>query len=124
MVQPVGSDIHEVYVLALAELLVAVLAIIDVGWWQAGFLQNLVAVLGTILLVVAEGHDLRALYISPALHGSWAAHAKTHESHAHHVHLRCCEVECVFLPGLALGHVGHGLPFLYVVRPIKLCEAH
>ena len=83
VVEPVGGNIHQIDVIALAKLLVALLAVVDVGCRQTGLAQNLVAGLSTIFLIVAEGHDLRTIDVGPPLNSSGPPHAQTHESHAH-----------------------------------------
>ena len=121
MVQPVGSDIDEVDVLALAKLLVAVFAAVDVGGRHARLPEILLALFGTFALVVTECHDLRSRDMRETLHGIGTTHAQSHESHAHNGQLGGCQSERMLLSCLALRHFGLHDTILNAVAPRELC---
>ena len=106
MVNPVGGDVDHVDICALAELLVAVLTVIDVGGRHRSLLQIAVATLGALLHMVAESLDLNTGNVSPALHGTRSAHTQTDECHAHHVHLRGHHSQSGLLTCRHSGHIG------------------
>ena len=113
VVQPVGGDVHQVDVLAPAQLLVSLRAAVDGGVGHPGLAQELLALLGAAALVVAQGHDLRAGNVGEAAHGPVAPHAQAHEAHAHHLQPRGRQPQHVLLPlgaGRRLHHDGSAVP--------------
>ncbi len=91
VVEPVGGDIHQVDVLALAQLLVSVLTVIYICRGHGCGAQNGVAGVSALALMVAEGHHLGAVDMGKAAHGVGTAHAQSYKSHAHHLELGCGE---------------------------------
>ena len=92
VVFPVGGDINDVDVLTLAEFFVTLLAVIDLGRGHPGLAQNVLASLGTLLLVVAKGHNLHTGNIAPTLNGTGATHTQTDEADTYDLELRRDEV--------------------------------
>ena len=119
MVNPVGSDIYHIDVRPLAEFLVAVLAIIDVGGRHGSLLQIAVAVLGALFLMVAECHDLNTGDVSPTLYGTRSAHTQSHECHAHHVHLRSHQSQSGLLTCRHGGNIGLDGSVNHFVWPVE-----
>ena len=119
VVYPVGGDVDHVDVGALAEFLIAILAIVDVSWRHGSLLQVAVATLGAFLHMVAERLDFDAGNVGPALHGARSAHAQTDECHAHHVHLRCHQSQCGLLSGRHGRHIRHDGSVHNFVGPVE-----
>ena len=120
VVVPVGGDIDEVDVGALAELLIALLAAIDGGRGKTCIAEILLAAFSTCLHIVAEGNNLHTGDIGPALHSTGTAHAETHEGHTHRLQLRSRELQHIRLPGRALRCVNHNGSLL----PVPILIGH
>jgi hypothetical protein len=103
MVVPVGSDVHEVDVVALAELLIALLAEVDVGGLQTLSAERLLASLSAGLLIVTESYYLYAGDVGKACHSTGTTHAETYEAYAHNLQLGSGEAERMLLTNRALG---------------------
>ena len=99
VVVPVGGDIDEVDVRALAEFLIAFLARIDGSRGKAGFAEVGLTVLGTLCLIIAKGHNLHARDERETLYGTRASHAQTHEGHTYSFQFRCRESDDIRLSG-------------------------
>ena len=105
VVHPVGGNVDEVDVVAPAHLLIGFgAAAIGCGTGAPELLKQLLAVLHTVGLHVAEALHGGALYLGKALDGTRAAHAQPDEAHAHRVEWCCGKSEHIMLPGGAAGH--------------------
>ena len=109
VVEPVGGDIHQVDVLALAQFLVSVLTVIYIGRGHGCGAQN----------GVAEGHHLGAVDMGKAAHGVGTAHAQSYKSHTHHLELGCSESQCGLLAGRTFGNLGDDSAIHCLVGPVK-----
>ena len=103
VMQPVGSDVNQVNVIALAELFIALGARIDGSFRQGSFLEQLLAALGTFLLIVAKSYNLSTGDISEALYSTRTTHAQAHKAHTHNVHLREGQSQHALLSGRTFG---------------------
>ena len=104
MVIPVGGYIHEVDILALAELLITLLAIVLSCLRQACVGKELLAFLNTVKLIVAEGYDVDTVDVGETLHGTGTAHAETHECNAYDGFCRTGKAKHVLLALRANGN--------------------
>ena len=102
MVIPVGGDVHQVYVGASANGLVAFRAIVNVGRSETFLAEILLALLCSFTFIVAECHDLYAGNVCEALDCPRSTHAETNKGHAHGFHFGNGETEHVLLTGSAL----------------------
>ena len=102
VVVPVGSDVHEIDIVALAEFLITLLAKIDVGGHQTCIAERLLASFSASLLVVAESNDFYTRDVAEACHGTRTAHAEAYEAYTYGLELRSGEAKCVFLSGRTL----------------------
>ena len=102
MMKPVGSNVDEIYVGALAELHIAGVTIIDSGLRKMSFLQKLLAVLGTLFLMIAECNDLHAGNIHPALYCAGSAPTCAYKAYSYNLELRRSQIENIRLSGRAL----------------------
>ena len=82
VVIPICCDVDKVYIFALAQRLVATIAMVCVGWHHARLIEEALARLGTLRLVVAECHNLDTRDMHKAHHSPWTTHTETHEAHA------------------------------------------
>ena len=112
VVQPVGGDIHQVNVVALAQGLVALLARVDRRQRPVGVTQVLLALLRPLPLIVTQGHDAGTFYICEAGHRIGAAHPEAHEAYPHLVHLRHRQPQGRLLPRRAFGRFHYNRSFL------------
>ena len=99
MMVPVSSDINEVHVGTRANFLVAVRSGINIGRLQAGLAENLLASFGTCGFIITQSDHFHSGNVAETFNGSGAAHAKTHESHAHGFHFGHSQTESGFLSG-------------------------
>ena len=120
VMKPVGGDIHQVDVGATAQVLIAILTIIDVCRGHGGFAQDVLAGLGTVTLVVTQRFHLNAGDMGPALHSIRAAHAQPHEGYPHDRNFLNCKSQRRPLTTRSLRHLGHDGPVLDGVRPVEL----
>ena len=99
MVHPVGGDVDKVDVVAVAHRLVGLgAATVARRTRTAEFLQQLLALLHTFGLHIAQSLDIRALDLREALHRIGTAHAQSDEAHAHRLHRRGGQLQHVLLP--------------------------
>ena len=99
MVVPVGSDVNQVDVRALAQFLVTLFTAVDGSWLQALLAQEFLRFLCAFLLIVAESHDFNPRDMAESHHRPWSTHTKPHESHAHGLQLWSPESQYVLLSG-------------------------
>ena len=83
VMDPVSGNVNQVEVVAGTELLIAFLAVLDGGTRHGSLLQGLLAGIGALDLIVAQGYHLNAGDVGPAFHGVAASHAQTHKAYAH-----------------------------------------
>ena len=114
VVIPVGGDIDDVNVLALAEFLITLLTAVDGGRGQTCIAEVLLATLSACLHIVAEGNNLHTGDISPTLHSTGTAHAKSHKAHADGSQLRSRQLHDIGLPCRTLRSVQYDGSFLPV----------
>ena len=103
MVNPVGSDIDQIYVIALTKLLIH-LSITTVGsrLRKSGLTQNLLAALYVLRQHITQRHDLGARDVGETLYGTRSTHAQSDESHTHGIYGWGAESQHVFLPSRTL----------------------
>ena len=118
MMLPVGSYIDKVDIVAAAQFLIALLAVIDGGRSQSVLAQRLVLLGCARLYVVAKSHNLNTRYQAEVFYRTRSAHAKTDEAHAHRLHLRECQSEHILLSCGAFGRLNHYLAFV----PMPFCR--
>ena len=95
---PVGGDVDEVNVVAVAHLLIGLSrAAVGSGTWTAMLLQNFLACLHTIGLHIAETLYVGTLNLGKALYGTRATHTQANKSHTHHLHGRSGKTKDVLL---------------------------
>ena len=130
MVNPVGGDIYHVDVLTFTQFQVSVFARVDVCGGHTCIAKILLASLCTLLLIVAECHDLNTRNVSPTFYGTWSTHTQTHESHANNVEFGSYQSQNRLLSWLSVRYVCYDGSVLNLVRPIKcscfwlLCECY
>ena len=105
VVIPVGSDIDEVDVGALAEFHVTVLAGVDVCGFQPGVAEHFLASFCTCGFIVAESHDFHTGNVAETIDSTGTTHAETHECHANGLNLRSGQIEDMSLTGSTLGAI-------------------
>ena len=81
VVIPVCSNIYKVYIVALAQRLVAMLTIVDICRHHARLIEEALTTLGTLTLVVAQCNNLNARNMCKAHHSPWTTHTETHKAH-------------------------------------------
>ena len=94
MVEPVGRDIYQVDVVAAAQVLIPVFAIIDVGGGHRRPAQDFLTGLGTVALVVTQGLHLDAGNMRPTLYRIRATHSQTDKRHPNDRNLLHCKPQC------------------------------
>ena len=119
MVEPVGSNVNEVDILAFAELFVAFFAAVDVSGRHAGVAKIFVAGFGALAFVVAECLNFGTIDVCPAENGTRATHAKADKGHSYGLHLRCREAQSRLLAGRPLRNFGNDCTVFYLIRPVK-----
>ena len=107
MVVPVGSDIHQVDVLALAQLLVSLFTAVDGSRFQALLAQIFLRFFSTILLVIAESHDFNARDMAETHHRPWSTHTEAHEAHAHGLQFRSLQAQHILLSSRTFRSFNH-----------------
>ena len=104
---PVGSDVDQVNVGAVAELLPCVFATaVSSCFGEACLLEDGLALLDTVGMKVTESLDLYALDLGEALDGTRATHTKPDEADANDGHRSMTESEYISLPSGALRDSG------------------
>ena len=107
MVVPVGGDVHQVYVGASANGLVAFRTIVNVGRSETFLAELLLALLCSFAFVVTERHNLHTGDVGKTDYCPGAAHTETHKGHTYRFHLGNGEAENVLLSGSTLRSCGH-----------------
>ena len=98
MAFPVCCDIHEVYVVTLAQLLPHLLVpAVSSSLVPAVPDENLLAFLHIGGLDIAQCHYFSAVYVAHASDRAWAAHPETYEAYTYGIDCRCGESEHVLL---------------------------
>ena len=104
---PVGSDVDQVDVGAVAELLPCFFATaVSSSFGEASLLEDGLALLDTVGMKVTESFDLYALDLGEALDGTRATHTQPDEAHANDGHRSMTESEYISLPSGALRDSG------------------
>jgi hypothetical protein len=103
VVVPVGSNVYEVDVVALAELLITLLAVVDVGGDQVSIAEVLLASLSASLFIVAESNNLNTGDVSETHYSPGTTHTETYETYAYGLELGSGEAEYVLLTSGTLG---------------------
>jgi hypothetical protein len=80
MVVPVGSNIYKVNIRPFTNFLVSLLTAIDSSWRKTCLTKIILALLGTSLLIIAEGDNLYTWNIGKTLDSTRTSHTQTHES--------------------------------------------
>ena len=107
VVLPVGSDIHQVDIVALAELLPSIFRIGVLGsGGETGLFEHLLALGHVFRQQVAQSDDFRTGNVDKTLHGSRSAHAETDEANAYGVYSRSGIGYHVGLSGGTFGNGG------------------
>jgi hypothetical protein len=98
MMNPVSSDIHQVDVITLAQLLEH-LSVATIGscLGLSGLSQYLLAFLNVLRQYVAQSHYLRAWDVGESLNGTRTSHAQAYKPHTYGLQLRCPELQYIFL---------------------------
>ena len=115
---PVGSDINEVDVGALAQLLISLLAIVNGSRSQSVLAQALVLLLCTLLNEVAKSNYFNTRDKAEVLNSTRTTHAKTYETDAYGLHLRQSQTQHVFLSGRTFGSFNND--FTLVPMPLGI----
>ena len=95
---PVRTDVHEVNVVPLAELLPAILSRVLGSGRFAPPGKNLLRLGDSVSLQVTESHDLGTVNISKTSDRIRSPHSQTYESGAHSVNRICCKQKHILLP--------------------------
>ena len=95
---PVRTDVHEVNVVPLAELLPAILSRVLGSGRFAPPGKNLLRLGDSVSLQVTESHDLGTVNISKTSDRIRSPHSQTYESGAHSVDRICCKQKHILLP--------------------------
>ena len=104
---PVGSDVDQVNVRAVTELLPCIFATaVGSSFGEACLLEDGLALLDTVGVKVTERLDLYALDLGEALDGTRATHTKPDEADANDGHRSMTESEYISLPSGALRDSG------------------
>ena len=104
---PVGSDVDQVDVGAVAELLPCLFATaVSSCFGEACLLEDSLALLDTVGVKVTERLDLYALDLGEALDGTRTTHTQPDEAHANDRHRSMTESEYISLPSGALRDSG------------------
>ena len=91
MVIPVGSDVNQVDVLALAQLLVALGSTVDIGRLQSLLAEILLRFLSSSLLIITKGNDFYTRNVAETHHRPWTTHSQTHKAHTYCLQLWCLQ---------------------------------
>ena len=83
VVNPVGSDVDKVDIIALAELLVSLRTYITLCFGKISLFENCLALVNIALLQVTQALNLNTLKVSETLYGTRSAHTQAHESYAY-----------------------------------------
>ena len=118
MMLPVGSDVYEVDVGALAQLLISLLAIVNGSRSQSVLAQALVLLLCTLLYEVAKSNYFNTRDKAEVLYCTRTTHAKTNETDAYGLHLRQSQTKHVFLSGRTFGSFNND--FTLVPMPLGI----
>ena len=106
MMYPVGGDIDEVNVIALAHLLISFGATaIACGPRPTELFQQLLAGLHTVGLHIAESFYGGSFYLGETLHRAWTAHTQTDETNSHRIYWRGGQLQHIVLSGRPLWHL-------------------
>ena len=104
---PVGGDIHEVYVIPLAELLPHLLvAAVCNSLVAAVLLEDVLAFLHILRLSVAQGHDIGTFNLAHAVNGPWSAHTQSDEADTYCFKGRSRKAEHILLSGRSFRDFG------------------
>ena len=103
VMQPVGSNINQVYVIAFTKFFVSFLSGINSCLRQRCFLQILLAALSTWLFIITKSHDLRTGNMGKTLYSTGATHTQSYESYSNDFHLRGSQPNHTLLPSRTLG---------------------
>ena len=107
VVVPVGGDVNQIDVVALADFFITFLTIINIRRFQTYLAQFGLASLCTLLLVIAESYDFHTGDVAETNDGPRTTHAETNECHTHCFDGSGSQTEHVLLTGRALGSVNH-----------------
>ena len=100
VLEPRRGNVDQVDVVALAELLPALLAAVRRGGRQPVFREDLLRLLHPVGIEVAKGLDRNAVQVGETLHGARAAHAQADKAHTHGIHRCGPQTEDRLLPRL------------------------
>ena len=89
MMNPVGGNIYQINILALAQNLVAIITEIHFCLRHIRFLEITVATLGTFALIITQGNNTHAVDMRPTLHSTRTAHTEADKSHTHYRQRGC-----------------------------------
>ena len=91
MVIPVGSDVNQVDVLALAQLLVTLGSAVDVGRLQSLLAEILLRFLSSSLLIITKCNDFYTWNVAETHHRPWSTHSQPHKAHTYCLQLGCLQ---------------------------------
>ena len=124
MVVPIGSDVNQVDVWALAQFLVTLFSAVDGSRFQALLAQEFLRFLSALLLVIAKSHDFNTRDMAESHHRPWSTHTESHESHAHGLQFWSLESQYVLLSGRTFGSFHYDstlVPMPLGIRRQRLC---
>ena len=107
VLEPRRGDIHQVDVVALAELFPALLAAVRRRLGEAALRENPLRALHPLGIEVAERLDLHAVEVREPFHGSRTTHTQPDKAHADRLHGRRAQPEHRLLARFAFGRVEH-----------------
>jgi hypothetical protein len=118
VVVPVGSNVNEVDVGTLAKSLVTIGTVVDVGRHQALLAQELVALLGALILIVAKSNNLNTGDTAETDNCTVTTHTKTNERYANCLDWSNSKIKNVFLTCRALRSLNYDSTFV----PMPFCR--
>ena len=107
---PWSDDVHEIDVVAFAELFPALLTAVSRGFGQSAAHEDRLRAVDPLGVEVAEGFDLDAVEVGEALHGARTAHAQPDEAHADGLHRSRLESQHRLLARFAGRGIEHDHP--------------
>ena len=107
VVIPVGCDVYEVYIVALAQRLVAMLAIVYICGHHARLVEETLTRISTLTLIVAQCNYLNTRNMHKAHHSPWTAHTETHKAHTQRLDGLYGETHDMLLTLGSLGAIHH-----------------
>ena len=124
VMQPVCSNINQIYIITFAEFLVSFVTGIDGGFGHGCLLQELLTFICTGLFIITKSHYLRTRNISETLHCSGATHTQTNKTHTDCLQLRSSQSQYTLLSCRTLGSFDNNGTILPFPLSSLLCGLH